>query len=88
MSSVTSPDQTDAIARLREAFTTALELAPDADHEALAYRETPAWDSVAHMQLIVAIEGTFDVMLETEEVLALSSFPEARNILRKHGIAF
>jgi acyl carrier protein len=88
MSIVTSPAQTDALTRLREAFTSALELAPDADHEALAYRETPTWDSVAHMQLIVAIEGVFDVMLETEEVLALSSFPEARNILRKHGITF
>ena len=88
MTIVSSSAHTDALTRLREAFSTALELSADADHEVLAYRETPSWDSVAHMQLIVAIENTFDVMLETEEVLALSSFPEARNILRKHGIDF
>ena len=88
MTSLTSADPTATLARLREAFTTALELAPDVDHETLAYRETPTWDSVAHMQLVVAIEGAFDVMLETEEVLALSSFPEARSILRKHGVTF
>lgn len=76
----------DTLDRLKAAFTTALELSADADHAVLAYRETPTWDSVAHMQLIVAIENAFDVMLETEEVLALSSFTESMVILRKHGV--
>ncbi|MCA0375348.1 MAG: acyl carrier protein [Gemmatimonadetes bacterium] len=83
MTTTTTPDTLD---RLKAAFSAALELPADADHAALAYRETPTWDSVAHMQLVVAIENAFDVMLETEDVLALSSFTESMVILRKHGV--
>jgi acyl carrier protein len=78
---------TDALQQLKTAFSTALELPATIDHDTLAYRETPVWDSVAHMQLIVTIESTFDVMLETDDVLALSSFTVAKSILRRHGIA-
>ena len=83
----TIPAGTESLARLKQAFTDALELPATADHTTLAYRETPMWDSLAHMQLVIALESTFDVMLETEEVLALSSFREACTILRRHGIA-
>ena len=41
---------------------------------------------MAHMQLIAEIEATFDVMLNTDEVISLSSFERAREILRNHGI--
>lgn len=88
MSSQASINNLEAASRLCDVFTSVLELEPDSDHEKLAYRETPSWDSVAHMQLIVAIESAFDVMLETEDVLALSSFAEARKILSKHGVTF
>ena len=87
MTTIVPSTQTDALARLKQAFTEALELPAGVEHGTLAYRETPAWDSLAHMQLVIAVESAFDVMLETEEVLALSSFGEACTILRRHGIA-
>lgn len=86
MTTDTTTAAAETLDRLKAAFTSALELSADADHAVLAYRETPTWDSVAHMQLVVAIENTFDVMLETEEVLGLSSFTESMVILRKHGV--
>ena len=58
---------------------------PDA---ALRYGETPGWDSLAHMQLVGEIEDSFDVMLEAEDVVAMSSFDEAVRILGKQGVAF
>ncbi|MCU0635043.1 MAG: acyl carrier protein [Gemmatimonadaceae bacterium] len=76
----------DALPRLKQAFTTALELPAEADHATLAYRETAVWDSLAHMQIVLAIETEFGIMLETEDVLALSSFPVACEILRRYGI--
>jgi acyl carrier protein len=76
------------LTRLQQVFTAALELAPDVDHSGLAYRETPQWDSVAHLQLVIALEAEFDVMLETDDVLSLSSFGDATTILGRHGIAF
>lgn len=63
--------------RLAAVFRDCFELAADAPVEDLAYRGLPAWDSVGHMRLVAAIESEFDVMLETDEVLDLSSFAKA-----------
>jgi acyl carrier protein len=73
--------------QLQRVFTDTLELPADVDHSTLAYRDTLGWESLAHMQLVLAIESAFDVMLETEDVLALSSFTVACEILRKYGVA-
>jgi acyl carrier protein len=86
MTSTVTHTQSTSLLRLKAAFIAALELDADAEHTILAYRETPTWDSLAHMQLVIAIESAFDVMLETSDVLALSSFTEACTILRRHGV--
>jgi acyl carrier protein len=78
----------EQLERLKVAFTTILGVDPAADFEELTYGNTPGWDSVAHMSLVAEIEKDFDVMLSTEDVIGLSSFPVARNILTGHGIQF
>lgn len=72
---------------LRAAFREALGLPAEVDFEALTYRGIKQWDSVAHMQLIAAIETAFDVMLETDDVIGMSSYPKAREIVGKYGVA-
>jgi acyl carrier protein len=44
------------------------------------------WDSVAHMKLIAAIENEFDIMLDTDDVIDMSSFKKAKEIIAKYGI--
>jgi len=74
--------------KLQTAFSTAIGVSPDADFEALAYGKTEGWDSVAHMALIAEIESAFDIMMDTDDVIALSSFPEAKRIVGKYGVVF
>ena len=50
------------------------------------YGVTSGWDSMAHMQLIAEIEAVFDLMLTTDEVISLSSFERANEILKTHGV--
>ncbi len=64
--------------RLREVFRASLELPADADVDDLEYRGIEKWDSLAHMALVAALEQAFDVMIDTEDVLAISSFTAAR----------
>jgi acyl carrier protein len=73
--------------RLKKVFASALGLGPGVDPTSLAYAQNPVWDSVAHMQLIGALESEFDIMLETDDVIGLSSFHEAERIVRKYGAA-
>lgn len=74
--------------KLRAAFVEALGLPPEVEVTATRYRETRQWDSVAHMQLVGAIELAFDIMLETDDVIGMSSYQKAREIVGKHGVAF
>lgn len=52
----------------------------------LAYQVISEWDSVGHMSLISALEEAFDIMLDTEDIIDLSSFQKGIEILAKYGI--
>lgn len=73
--------------KLRAAFVEALGLPADVEVTTTRYRETRQWDSVAHMQLVGAIELAFDIMLDTDDVIGMSSYQRAREIVGKHGVA-
>lgn len=72
---------TDLTPRLRAVFVDALALDDTVDVERLAFRDVPAWDSVGHMALVAAIEDEFGVQLDTDQVIDLSSFAVARDLL-------
>jgi acyl carrier protein len=72
--------------KLQQAFVTAIGVSPDADFESLAYGKTDGWDSVAHMALVSEIESAFDIMLDTDDVIGMSSYPVAKDILRKYAV--
>ena len=71
--------------RLRNTFVEALALGEDVDVENLKYRDIDEWDSVGHMALIAAIEDEFDVQFETEQVIDMSSFKVALDMLKVLG---
>lgn len=75
--------------QLKAAFVEGLGIDADTtDWAALTYRGIPEWDSVAHMQLVGEIEDSFDIMLETDDVIGMSSYPVAKEILVKYGVDF
>jgi acyl carrier protein len=76
------------IDRLRRVFRSSLELADDFDVDGLTYRGIESWDSLAHMSLVAAMEDEFGVMIDTEDVIDMSSFDKAREILGKQGVRF
>ena len=55
----------------------------------LSYQAIPTWDSVGHMALVAALEQEFDIMMETDDIIDLSSFEKGIEILSKnYEIAF
>ena len=74
--------------KLRRAFADGLKISEESVDESLQYASTPGWDSIAHMALIASLDATFDIMLDTGDVLDLSSYSKAREILRKYGVEF
>ena len=55
----------------------------------LKYQDIPAWDSVGHMSLISALEDTFDIMMDTDDIIDFNSFEKGKEILAKnYGVEF
>lgn len=71
------------------AFVEGLGVDKDIVKPGLEYQAIAEWDSVGHMGLISSIEETFDIMMETEDIIDLSSFEKGKEILAtKYDIAF
>ena len=49
--------------------------------QSLEYQSVPEWDSVGHMGLIAAIEDSFDIMFDTDDIIDFSSFEKGKEIL-------
>lgn len=55
----------------------------------LKYQDIPAWDSIGHMGLVAALEDAFDIMMDTDDIIDLSSFEKGIEILReKYDVEF
>lgn len=52
----------------------------------LKYQAIEAWDSVGHMGLVAAIEDSFSIMLEPDDIVDFSSFEKGTEILKKYNI--
>ena len=76
------------ISKLKEAFANALAISMDQVTDDLKYRGIPEWDSISHMVLISELEEEFDVEIETDDVIDMSSFQKAQEILTKYGVKF
>lgn len=55
------------------------------DRNVIVYNEIKGWDSVAHMALVAALEEAFDCMLELEDILDMSSYAKAVEIMGKYA---
>jgi len=70
--------------KLRKIFSESLDIDVDDVRDSLRYGESPQWDSVAHMALIAAIEEGFDIMIDAEDVIDMSSFERAKQIVSNY----
>ena len=62
--------------KYNQAFIESLEVTED-QLNGLQYQQIPNWDSVGHMGLIAAIEDAFDIMMDTDDIIDLSSYEKA-----------
>ena len=74
--------------KLKDAFVEALGIDESQVTDELTYNSIPEWDSIAHMALVAEIDDVFDTMLDTDDVLDMSSFAKAKEILAKYDVAF
>ena len=75
--------------KYNQAFIETFEITED-KLAGLKYQDIEAWDSVGHMSLIAALEEAFDIMMDTDDIIDLSSYEKGKEILAKddYGVEF
>jgi acyl carrier protein len=71
-----------------EAFASGLQIDRSLIVDDLKYNSIAQWDSIAHMALVAALEEAFGVMLDTNDIIDMSSVQKAREILAKYDVQF
>ena len=71
---------------LHQAFADGLGIPVDRVSESLTYNTITEWDSVAHMNLVAELERVYQVMLDTDDIIDMSSVAKAREILLRYGV--
>ena len=56
-------------------------------NEEFVYQCVEAWDSVGHMGMIAAIEDTYDIFMETDDIINFSSYTKGIELLAKYKIS-
>ena len=54
----------------------------------LHYQDIPEWDSVGNMTLVSQLEDTFDIMMETDDIIDFESYEKGLDILKKYHVDF
>lgn len=72
--------------QLQEAIATTLKVAPETITKTTKDEELAAWDSIGHVNLMMALEQTFDIFLDVEDFEKLNSVPAMLEYLNEKNI--
>ena len=64
------------------------DLPADTRPESIRQQLLPSWDSLAMVQLITELEGTFLVNFDIDEIGRLRNYDEIRDALSRKGFSF
>lgn len=74
--------------RLRQVMADVFHIAADTIGDDTSVDTVEKWDSLTHLNLILALEQEFDVALSEEEAVESLNFPLVKMALATHGITF
>jgi acyl carrier protein len=75
------------MARIAKVFSEVLGISPEQITDDTSPDNTPQWDSMAAMNLVVAIEDEFDIRLSTAEIISMRNVAIVKKVLTTKGVA-
>ena len=75
----------DTFAQLQETMALTLNVPAETIRETTTRDDLGSWDSLGHINLMVAIENTFDLTFEVEDFARLTSVSAILAYLNEHG---
>ena len=75
----------DLFPKIQSIIATTLKVPPDKIARETSDKDLAAWDSLAHVNLMMSLEQTFDLFLEVEDFPKLTSIPAILEYLKERG---
>lgn len=72
--------------KYKKAFVDSLSIKNEQLSKNIEYNSISEWDSIGHMSLMSALEETFKISLETDDIIDFSSFDKGKEIMNKYKI--
>jgi citrate synthase len=66
---------------IEEVMASALRISPSRVTDALAFNTIPEWDSLAHVELMLALEAEYGVSIDEDHMIELVSVRKIREFL-------
>ena len=79
------PDVPEATTQLESIVALVLDVAPESLDDASGRATVDGWDSLAHLNVIAAIEETFDMLFSSAEMRELTTIGRLRAALAARG---
>ena len=73
-----------AFERLRKLMAATWDVAPETITSETAQPDLPCWDSLGHINLMLALEEEFGLSLEVDDMLEMTSVPAILDHLARH----
>ncbi len=74
--------------KYKKTFIDSLSIDNSLFKDSIEYNEIPEWDSIGHMTLIAALEETFKITIDTDDIVEFSSYKKGKEILKKYKVDF
>lgn len=68
--------------RLDQLIAATLKITPDEVTPDLAYGSLPAWDSLAHVSLMLELEAEYDIEIDEDTMIELTSVSAIRDFVQ------
>ena len=74
------------MSKIIEVFAKALGISKEKVIDSLEYNAISEWDSIGHMSLVNDLETAFDIILEVDDIINMSSVAKVKEILKKYEV--
>ncbi len=72
---------------LQDLLADVLEVSPDQISDSTGPINLSNWDSLRHIEVVLALESKYDVRFSVAEVIAIDSLASVRELLSNKGVA-
>ena len=74
------------VEKYEKVFLECFPIVPEKLDKDFTYQCIPEWDSVGHMTLMAALEETFDIVLDIDDIIEFGSYTLGMEILKKYDV--